>query len=392
MQPVAGTTGAPKLGSSARPGRATPPASRALGSMTPTPRRIGFCCTYVIPPEEVRGETARARQDALKAMNLSTATMAHLERLGPAGAAAKLDGIVRHNLQALGRQIAWVARRPPGERLLRLGSSILPGYTHPVARGVYREPQFRSVIEAGLARVGERAREAGIRIGMHPGPFCILGTQSPAALTNAVEELDYHAEIMALMGYGEGWHPHGAHVNIHVGARAAGTAAFRAHLARVSQTARNLVTVENDETSFGLDEVLELADTVPVVLDLHHHWIASRGEHIEPDDPRIARIVASWRGVRPLSHVSAPREALLPDHPRDRLPDFAALVAAGISGRDLMAHSDMMWNDALSALVARHLAWSDFEIEAKLKNLASTGLAAFLENPPRVAAALSRRA
>jgi hypothetical protein len=34
-----------------------------------------------------------------------------------------------------------------------------------------------------------------------------------------------------------------------------------------------------------------------------------------------------------------------------------------------------MWNEAVNDLVAAHLAWSDFEVEAKLKNLASEALA-----------------
>jgi hypothetical protein len=34
-----------------------------------------------------------------------------------------------------------------------------------------------------------------------------------------------------------------------------------------------------------------------------------------------------------------------------------------------------MWNEAVNDLVAGHLAWSDFEVEAKLKNIASEGLA-----------------
>jgi UV DNA damage repair endonuclease len=127
--------------------------------------------------------------------------------------------------------------------------------------------------------------------------------------------------------------------------------------------------------SYGLDDLLPLADSLPIVLDLHHHWIASRGEYIEPDDPRIGRIVESWRGVRPLSHVSVSREALLPDHPTDVKPDFEALVAAGLRPIDLRGHSDLMWNAAVNDLVARHMAWSDFEVEAKLKNIASEGLA-----------------
>jgi hypothetical protein len=38
-----------------------------------------------------------------------------------------------------------------------------------------------------------------------------------------------------------------------------------------------------------------------------------------------------------------------------------------------------MWNEAVNDLVAGHLAWTDFEVEAKLKNLASAGLARHVE-------------
>jgi UV DNA damage endonuclease len=38
-----------------------------------------------------------------------------------------------------------------------------------------------------------------------------------------------------------------------------------------------------------------------------------------------------------------------------------------------------MWNEAINDLVARHMGWSDFEVEAKLKNIASEGLARHVE-------------
>ncbi|GJD47449.1 UV DNA damage endonuclease [Methylobacterium crusticola] len=344
-------------------------------SAPPDAPRLGFCCKFIPVEAPDPGTTLKAAREAAMAMNVTTVTMAHLRRLGPPAGREKLVEVVTHNLAALARQIAWVAGRPPLERLLRLASGILPGYTHPEVRGFYADPDLRRAIEAGLAAVGEAARAGGVRLSMHPGPFCILASRNPAALQNGIAELDYHAEVMTLMGYHGGWHPHGAHVNIHVGARDPGIDAFRQNLAAVSQAARDLVTVENDESAFGLEEVLRLADVVPVVLDLHHHWIQSRGAYIEPDDPLVARVQESWRGVRPVGHVSVSREDVLAGHDPDRLPDFAALVAAGLTGRDLAAHSDLMWNRALNNLVARHLAWCDIEVEAKHKNLASTALA-----------------
>ncbi|KAA2236666.1 UV damage endonuclease UvsE [Salinarimonas soli] len=335
--------------------------------MTHEDSRLGFCCKF-IPAD---GDAAEAKR-----MNITMVTMAYLGRLGPGAAYDKVAAVVAHNLEAVRRQIEWVAGRPRPERLLRLASQILPGYTHPVARDFYRDGDLRSLIETSLAEAGQRAREAEIRLSMHPGQFCVLSTLSESALKNAIEEVEYHTEIMAMLGYAGGWHPHGAHINIHGGARAPGVKGFRVGLSKVSAAARDLLTVENDETSYGLDDLLPLTDTLPIVLDLHHHWIASRGEYIEPDDPRIARIVESWREVRPLSHISVSREDLLVDHDPDVRPDFATLMGAGITAKDLRAHSDMMWNGPVNDLVGRHLAWSDFEIEAKFKNLASEGIAA----------------
>jgi UV DNA damage endonuclease len=175
--------------------------------------------------------------------------------------------------------------------------------------------------------------------------------------------------------YGDGWHPHGASVNIHGGARSAGLDSIRANLARLSDRARNLLTVENDEISFGVDDLLQVGREVALVVDFHHHWVHSRGEWLGPEDPRIEQIAASWRGVRPLAHISVSRESYLTDHDPAVLPDFVALERGGLAASKLRGHSDRMWNSAVNDFVARHLAWTDVEVEAKAKNLASTDLA-----------------
>jgi UV DNA damage repair endonuclease len=210
---------------------------------------------------------------------------------------------------------------------------------------------------------------------MHPSQHAILATHNAAALDNAIHDIEEHAEIFAMLGYGSGWHPHGASVNIHGGARSAGVQAIRANLRRLSDCARNLVTIENDEISFGVDDLLDVADEVALVVDFHHHWVHSRGEWLQPRDRRVPLLAASWRGVRPLAHISVSREALLDGHDPDSLPDFAELADAGLSAAKLRGHSDRMWNRAVNALVEQHLAWTDVEVEAKAKNLASAELA-----------------
>ncbi|MDO9708456.1 apurinic/apyrimidinic endonuclease family protein [Paracraurococcus lichenis] len=329
--------------------------------------RIGWCCKWLPPPGDPRPATA---------LNLRDTTVAALSRLSPAQATEKLLGLVQGNLEALAAQVEEAAAAPPLERCLRIISSVLPVYTHPVARPRYAEPALRSLVETGLAAIGARAREAGIRLSMHPGQYCVLSTANPKALLNSLEDLDYHTQVMRWLGLAGGWHPMGAHINIHGGARAPGIEGFRRGFALLSQDTRGLLTVENDETAYGLDDLLPLADLLPIVFDLHHHWCFTAGEHIAPDDPRIARIAASWRGTRPLGHLSAPREDLLPGGlDPDMLPNYAALRAAGVPARELRRHSDRMWNRAVNDWALGHLAWTDLEVEAKAKNLASHDLA-----------------
>ena len=177
-----------------------------------------------------------------------------------------------------------------------------------------------------------------------------------------------------MLGY-SGWHPHGACINIHGGARSVGVDGLKTGLDQVPAGALGLLSIENDETSFGLDHLLEVSDRVAILVDFHHHWIFTRGEWLTPEDPRVEQLKASWRGVRPLAHVSVSRENVIPDHSPESLPDFPALAELGHKPGHLRGHSDMMWNRAVNDLMQRHLAWCDIEVEAKSKNLASRQLA-----------------
>lgn len=340
------------------PADASPP-----GPVVP---RVGWVCNWLDPS---LGEAE------LKALNLRDTTVAAVSRLDRSAAVEKLLGLVRHNAAALMRQVAMTAALPPGRRAMRIASSVLPVYTHPAARPLYGEPALREAVEALLPPVGEAAVAGGVRLSTHPGQYCVLATASRSALDGAVAEVEYHVEVMRLLGHAGGWHPRGAHVNVHGGARGPGIAAFReSFVTRLSEDARGLLTVENDEVAYGLDDLLPLADALPLVLDLHHHWVAT-GEYIRPDDPRVARVRDSWRGTRPMGHVSAPREALAPSLRPDRLPDRAALLAEGVTARDLRNHATTAWNRAHTAWAASHLAWTDLEVEAKGKNLASADFA-----------------
>jgi UV DNA damage repair endonuclease len=121
-----------------------------------------------------------------------------------------------------------------------------------------------------------------------------------------------------------------------------------------------------------------LRDILPIVLDVHHHWVRE-GEYISPLDHRVQMVEDSWRGVRPVLHYSVSREDYLPTHGRDVMPEMGILLESGHKKQKLRAHSDLMWNTAVNKYVGTFWDRFDIQVEAKAKNLASAALFAELK-------------
>jgi UV DNA damage endonuclease len=169
------------------------------------------------------------------------------------------------------------------------------------------------------------------------------------------------------MGYGKQFQDF--KINVHISGKQ-GPAGIISALSRLSPEARNTLTIENDENSWGLDASLELEKHCALVLDLHHSWIRE-GEYILPSDDRCKRVIDSWRGVRPTLHYSVSREDCLVGHDTKVRPDREALLEAGYKKAKMRAHSDFYWNTAVNDWALSHWEWADIMSESKGKNLAS---------------------
>jgi UV DNA damage repair endonuclease len=178
------------------------------------------------------------------------------------------------------------------------------------------------------------------------------------------------------MGYGNVFQDF--KINVHIAGRA-GPAGIKAALKRLTPEARNTITIENDEISWGLDSSLELVDDLALVLDIHHHWIHT-GEYIEASDDRIKRINDSWRGQRPVIHYSVSREECLDGHSGHQRPALQTLLESGHKKAKLRAHSNFYWNSAVNEWALSFLEGSDIMCESKAKNLASFRLAEQAKN------------
>jgi UV DNA damage repair endonuclease len=250
--------------------------------------------------------------------------------------------------------------------MVRLGSEMLQGYTEPSWIDWWQQADVQRHLEKIFAPVGARARELGVRLSFHPGQFCVLASANENIVERSIQEFEYHADMARWMGYGKSFQDF--KINVHISGRQ-GPEGIRKVLGCLSPEARNSITIENEENSWGLDDCLSLGDVVPIVMDIHHHWIRE-GEYIDPNSDRVKRVLDSWRGVRPAMHYSVSREDLLVGHDPDQLPDMTQLLAQGFKKQKLRAHSDFYWNRAVNSWAASFSPYFDIQCEAKGKNLA----------------------
>jgi UV DNA damage endonuclease len=329
--------------------------------------KIGFACKWIDHAGQCDGIKPK---DDCKKYNTGSTTVAWLNRQNQNVAEEKLWSLMQQNIESIRLLVERVGNLDEDLRMVRLSSDILPVYTEPTWSWYWRLSDVRNYCERGFRQVGDLARSRGVRLSFHPGQFTVLASDNPDIVDRSIEEFEYHADMARWMGYGQSFQDF--KINIHISGRQ-GPAGIKSALTRLSPEARNCITIENDEVSWGLDASLELADYLALVLDIHHHWVKT-GEYIEADDDRIKRVIDSWRGVQPVIHYSVSREDVLVNHCAATRPELESLLESGHKKAKLRAHSDFYWNKSVNDWALTHLSWADMMCESKAKNLASKKL------------------
>ncbi|WP_313576193.1 UV damage endonuclease UvsE, partial [Pseudescherichia sp.] len=239
--------------------------------------------------------------------------------------------------------------------------------TVPEATALYKE--FLPELYPLFTKCGEFARANDIRLSFHPGQYSVLASDNVLVVERALEDVEYHTLCATLMGYGKTFQDF--KINIHMNGKG-GFAGFKSAFGRLSPEARRMLTVENDEISCSLDDVLQAKDLCPIVVDIHHHWV-KEAEFIQPNDPRIEKVKASWQGVRPVMHYSISQEGIIPEQ------GFPEQSSLDVPKTKLRAHSDFFFNPTLNDWA---LSFADFDImcEVKMKNLARDRLYAYAQS------------
>jgi UV DNA damage repair endonuclease len=323
-------------------------------------KRIGFACKWA----EInhKGEIV-----STEGLNTGGTTYAWSKRNSRSVVEEKIMDVAKRNIMNTHALVKKVSSLEPELRMVRLTSDMFSFYTMDEYKDFWKSNDVQNSLERWMAPIGETARANDVRLSFHPDQFVVLASDRPEVVNKSIEEFEYHADMARWMGYGKQFQD--IKINVHIAGRA-GPEGIRQAYKRLSPEARNTLTIENEEMTHDLHTVLQIADLVPIVLDIHHHWI-NCGEYINPTDNRVKKVIDSWRGLRPTLHYSVSREDVLVGHDRHVAPDHGALIESGHNKQKLRAHSDYYWNDAVTDWALTFRDNFDIMCESKGKNLAS---------------------
>jgi UV DNA damage endonuclease len=254
--------------------------------------RWGLCCQFVDAPIRFR-----------------TATHRYVSTLDPQARREYLSAIARANAIALAHAVERCHELGIGA--FRITSQIVPLATHPVSGYSLAALDRGDVITRAFEAAGELARERDVRLSFHPDQFVVLNSEREEVVRASVQELELQSEVARLVGADV--------VCLHAGGATGGVEAALGRLARgidrLSDGARSLLALENDDRLFAVRDLLPLCERmgVPLVYDVHHH-------RCHPDGLSAAdateRALATWRGREGYMHISSPRDGWASSNPR----------------------------------------------------------------------------
>jgi UV DNA damage endonuclease len=186
----------------------------------------------------------------------------------------------------------------------RLSSDMYPHFTDPET-----EPYTMDFSNDMLDKVGTLSRNYGHRITMHPGQYNQIGTPTASVFEKTVKDLTLHANILDKMGLDDD-----SICNIHGG----GVYGDKENTIRrwvdqfdeLPRNVKNRLTIENCEKCYSVRDCIKIAEEtkIPVVFDTHHYSCynilhpTESPEEVTQD--LLGEIVDTWRGRRPLFHIS----------------------------------------------------------------------------------------
>ncbi|KAK7420187.1 UV-damage endonuclease [Neonectria punicea] len=218
-----------------------------------------------------------------------------------------------------------------GIKFMRLSSEMFPFASH--EEYGYKLAPFASET---LTKAGKVAAELGHRLTTHPGQFTQIGSPRKEVVAAAFRDLEYQNEMLTLLKLPEEL-DRDAVMILHMGGtygdKVATLNRFRENYAKLSDSIKRRLVLENDDVSWSVHDLLPICEelNIPLVLDFHHHNILFDPCIREGTHDIVSlfdRIKETWakKGIRQKMHYSEPtRSAVTPRERRKHSPRVKTL-------------------------------------------------------------------
>jgi len=231
-----------------------------------------------------------------------TMTYAQFQKIRDREAAIrKLERIAISNLENTLRLLRHNAFS--GIHFYRLTSRLIPLANHEeLLDWDYMKP-----LKDNLREVGEFAAKNGIRMDFHPDHFVVINSDKKEVLKNSIKTLKLHYLLLKGMGI-DPVHRCVLHVGGNYKETDKSLERFVENWMVVPSSIQKMIMLENDDTSFTVDDALYLCEKIgiPLVFDYHHHLAHHQNENWQKN---WERIVATWKdSPLPIKmHISSPK-------------------------------------------------------------------------------------
>ncbi|MGM7680532.1 UV DNA damage repair endonuclease UvsE [Cytobacillus sp. Hm23] len=199
----------------------------------------------------------------------------------------------------------------------RFSSRLIPLATHEELV----DWNFLQPLKLLLREIGSFVNKHGMRIDFHPDHFVIINSPKKHVLQNSLKTLKLHFILLKAMGI-DITHRCVMHVGGNYKETEKSLERFVDNWMVVPRSIQKMIMLENDDTSFTVDDTLYLCEklNIPLVFDYHHHLA-----HHQQEDWQMnwQRIVNTWE-TSPLPikmHISSPKSETAFRHHADYI-DF----------------------------------------------------------------------
>ena len=272
----------------------------------------------------------RLRHLGYACINLTLGTKSRTIRLANLRT-EKLIPVITQNLQSIHDMIRWNAEHEV--HFLRVSSDVIPFATKPEFPFDWAE-----AYDWLFKDIRREVKRTGQRVTAHPGQYTVINSNKPHVVEESIRELDHQARFLRLIDPVQGT------LTLHVGGaygdKPSAVDRFAENFERLSDDAQRMLILENDDTTYHLDDVLALCERidVPLVFDYFHHLCHHTGDDPHDGlDEKLERVVRTWNGRVPKLHLSSARsDGSAPTAHADyvRPEDLDALLAVmdGVGG------------------------------------------------------------